>query len=78
MLVGKHFLLFSSPFLLQVILGAHAHLSKCRRGTQPEKVWEPLVEPLIDFAEARKIQETFHHVICRTPTYSRMSSPDVL
>jgi len=29
---------------------------------------------LIDCAEARKIQETFQHVICRTPTCSRMSS----
>jgi len=36
------FLLFSSAFLLQEILGVHAHITKCWRGAWPEKVWEYL------------------------------------
>jgi len=34
--------LFSSAFLSQEILGVHAHLLKCWRGTLLKKGWEPL------------------------------------
>jgi len=42
MLVGKYiFVIFLKLFVIR-ILGVHAHLSKCWRGTGLEKVWEHL------------------------------------
>jgi len=39
MLIGKYIIvIFHSLFVLR-ILGVHAYLSKCWRGTLPEKVW---------------------------------------
>jgi len=43
MLFGKYiFVIFISLFVIKN-LGVHANVSKCWRGTWPEKVWEPLV-----------------------------------
>jgi len=42
MLIGKYiFVLFLSLFAIRNFR-RHAHLSKCWRGTLPEKVWQPL------------------------------------
>jgi len=42
MLIGKYiFVIFLNLFVIRN-LGEHAHLSKCLRGTWPEKVWEHL------------------------------------
>jgi len=35
------FVVLLSLFVITT-LGVHAHLSKCSRGTWPQKVWEPL------------------------------------
>jgi len=37
------FYYFAQPFCPKTVLGVHAHLSKCWRGTWSEKGWEPLV-----------------------------------